>query len=132
MTPHRHKYGIEATAAAIVDSCIHVHRELGAGLLESVYQASLAVELQARGNSVRCEVPVAVRYRGAVLDVGFRIDMVVDDRVLLENKSIQSVLPIHKAQLLTYLRLTGYRVGFLVNWNVPLIKDGMIRMVHDL
>ena len=75
---------------------------------------------------------MAIRYKGSLLDMGFRLDMVVDDMVLIENKSVQSTLPVHQAQLPTYLKLSGYRLGFLVNWNVPLIKEGIIRMVHRL
>ena len=123
---------IEHIASEIVDSCITVHRELGAGLLESVYQACLTYELRDRGLSVRCEVPVRVRYKGKLLDTGFRADMLIQEEVIVENKCLQAVLPIHEAQLLTYLRLSRLRLGFLVNWNVLLIKDGIQRRVLNL
>lgn len=126
------KVDIELVATAVVDSCLSVHRELGAGLLESVYQKCLTHELRARDHQVACEVPVAINYMGSLLDMGFRLDMIVDDMVLIENKSVQSMLPVHQAQLLTYLKLSGYRLGFLINWNVPLIREGMVRMVHRL
>ena len=123
---------IEHIASEIVDSCIAVHRELGAGLLESVYQACLTQELRDRGLAVDCEVPVSVRYKGKLLDTGFRADMLIEEEVIVENKCLQAILPIHEAQLLTYLRLSRLRLGFLINWNVLLIKDGIQRRVLNL
>ena len=123
---------IESVATEVVSACIRVHRELGAGLLESVYQACLSEELCDRGLRVECEVPMPVSYRGRVLDVGFRVDMLVDDLIIIENKCLKSILPIHEAQLLTYLRLSKRKLGFLINWNVLLIKDGIQRMVLNL
>src|SRR5258708_6019190 len=123
---------IEQIAKQIVDALLTVHRELGPGLLESTYQACLAHELRGRGIEVRCEVELPVHYRGLEIEVGYRIDMVVADCIVVENKSVQSLAPIHQAQLLIYLRLSGFRLGFLVNWNVPLIKDGIKRMVNKL
>jgi hypothetical protein len=109
-----------------------VHRELGPGLLESTYQACLAHELAARGIEVYCEVELPVKYKGLEIEAGYRIDMLVADSIVIENKSVQAYLPIHEAQLLTYMKLSGCRLGFLVNWNVPLIKDGIKRMVNNL
>ena len=126
------KTQVERVAAEVVDSCICVHRELGAGLLESVYQACLAHELRERGVEVACEVALPVRYKGRDLNVGFRIDMLVGGVLLIENKCVQSILPIHEAQVLTYLRLSGRSIGFLINWNVTLIRDGIRRMVLGL
>ena len=123
---------IEAVATQVVDAMVRVHRELGPGLLESAYQACLAHELCKRGISVECDVALPVRYDGIEVETGYRIDMVVEDGLLIENKSVQTLLPIHEAQLLTYLKLSGRKLGFLVNWNVPLIKDGIKRMVHQL
>lgn len=123
---------IEAVATEIVDGSLCVHRELGAGLLESVYQACLTKELSDRGLKVECEVPVPVFYRGSVIEMGFRLDMLIDDVVIVENKCQQAILPIHEAQLLTYLKLSGVRLGFIINWNVPVIKDGIKRMVLHL
>ena len=123
---------LETLAATIVDAMVCVHRALGPGLLESAYQACLAHELRKRGVKVECEVSLPVNYDGIELEAGFRIDMIIEDCILIENKSVQTILPIHEAQLLTSLRLSGRKLGFLVNWNVCLIKDGIKRMVHHL
>lgn len=122
---------LEALATILVDSFVRVHRELGPGLLESTYQACLCMSCS-RGVEVRCEVILPVRYAGVEIEAGYRIDMLVADEILVENKSVQAILPVHEAQLLTYLKLSGRRLGFLVNWNVPLIKDGIKRMVSKL
>jgi GxxExxY protein len=120
----------ETVAAAVVDACLKVHRTLGPGLLESTYQACLAHELGSRGVRVECHVPLPVRYGAITVEAGYRIDMLVEDLVIVENKSAKALLPIHEAQLLTYLKLSGPSLGFLINWNVPLIKDGLKRMVN--
>ena len=129
---NRTKDEIEQIAEQVVDSMLKVHRALGPGLLESTYQLCLAHELRCRGIDVGCEVALPVRYGGIEIEAGYRIDMVVADCIIIENKSVQAIPPIHEAQLLTYLRLTGHRLGFFVNWNVPLIKDGIKRMVNGL
>jgi len=126
------KEEIEQIAERVVDAMLKVHRALGPGLLESTYQACLAHELRCRGIPVGCEVALPVRYAGIEIEAGYRIDMLVADCIIIENKSVQAVPPIHEAQLLTYLKLSGHRLGFLVNWNVVLIKDGMKRMVNGL
>jgi len=126
------KEEIELIAKQLVDSMLAVHRELGPGLLESTYQACLAQELAARGIEVYCEVELPVKYKGLEIEAGYRIDMLVADSIVIENKSVQAFLPIHEAQLLTYMKLSGCRLGFLVNWNIPLIKDGIKRMVNNL
>lgn len=126
------KEEIEALAKLLVDAMVAVHRELGPGLLESTYQACLAYELRSRGIEVQCEAPLPVRYKGLEIEAGYRIDVLVAGCILVENKSVQELAPIHEAQLLTYLKLSGRRIGFLVNWNVPLIKDGIRRMVNKL
>ncbi|HLA84678.1 MAG TPA: GxxExxY protein [Thermoguttaceae bacterium] len=126
------RQAIEALAAVVVDAMIKVHRALGPGLLESAYQACLAHELRQRGLRVECEVALPVRYDGLDIDAGYRIDMLVEGVILIENKAVQAILPIHEAQLLTYLKLSGQKLGFLVNWNVPLIRDGIKRMVNHL
>jgi GxxExxY protein len=123
---------IEQIAEQVVDAMLKVHRALGPGLLESTYQACLAHELHCRGIEVGCEVALPVRYGDIEIEVGYRIDMLVADCIIIENKSVQATLPIHEAQLLTDLKLSGHRLGFLVNWNVPLIKDGIKRMVNGL
>lgn len=123
---------IERVATQIVDACVQVHRELGPGLLESTYQVCLAHELRTRELEVRCEVMLPVQYSGIQIEAGYRIDMLIADCVVIENKALSSLLPIHEAQLLTYLKLSGFRLGFLVNWNVPLIRNGIKRMVNRL
>ncbi|MGD0173433.1 MAG: GxxExxY protein [Anaerolineales bacterium] len=123
---------IEEVGKQIVDSSIKVHRALGPGLLESAYQAWLVYELRQRGLLVECEVEQPVIYEELHLDAGYRLDMVVENCVIIENKSVERILPVHEAQLLTYLRLRDYRLGFLINWNVHLIKDGIHRMVNNL
>ena len=123
---------IEQAAAIIVDSAIKVHRALGPGLLESAYQACLRYELESAGLEVKCEVPLPIQYGKVLIDAGYRIDMLVGDLVIIENKAVERVLPIHAAQLLTYLKLSNRHLGFLLNWNVKLMKDGIKRYVNDL
>jgi GxxExxY protein len=123
---------IEEVARQIVDAAIKVHRALGPGLLESAYQKCLAYELRKRGLRVECEVSQPVIYEDVRIDAGYRIDMLVEDCVIIENKTVEKLLPIHQAQLLTYLKLRDCRLGFLLNWNVPLMKQGIKRMVNNL
>lgn len=126
------KEQLEVMAQVVVDSIVKVHRALGPGLLESAYQACLAHELRKRGIAVETEVPQPVEYDGVRIDAGYRLDMLVEQEIIMENKSVQALAPIHEAQLLTYLKLSGRRLGFLINWNVPLVKDGITRMVNRL
>jgi GxxExxY protein len=121
---------IEEIARQIVDSTIKVHRKLGPGLLESAYQTCLSYELRQRGFHVECEVDQPVAYGDLQLEAGYRLDMIIEKLIIIENKAVDTLLPIHKAQLLTYLRLSGRRLGFLINWNVPLVKNGICRMVN--
>ena len=123
---------IEEIGRNIVHSAIKVHKALGPGLLESVYQKCLAYELEKVGLTVACEVPMPVRYDEVSIDMGFRIDMMIQQTVIIENKTVDKIAPIHEAQLLTYLKLTNLKLGFLLNWNVPLMKDGIKRMVNNL
>jgi GxxExxY protein len=123
---------VEAVASAIVGACLAVHRELGPGLLESTYQTCLAHELRRRGSRVEVEVVLPVRYHDLVVESGYRIDMLVEELVIVENKSVQALLPVHTAQLLTYLKLSGKKLGFLINRNVPRIRDGISRYVNKL
>ena len=123
---------IEEIGRNIVHSAIKVHKVLGPGLLESVYQKCLAYELDKTGLKVACEVPIPVKYEKVSIDVGFRIDMMIQQTVIIENKTVDKIAPIHEAQLLTYLKLTNLKLGFLLNWNVPLMKDGIKRMVNNL
>jgi GxxExxY protein len=123
---------IEKVASEIVDAAITVHRELGPGLLESAYQTCLAHELRSRKLEVRCEIGLPLDYRGMQVAAGYRLDMLVEDKIVIENKAVDKVLPVHAAQVLTYLRLTGCRLGFLLNWNVTLMKNGITRLVNNL
>jgi GxxExxY protein len=123
---------IEAIATDIVDTAVKVHKTLGPGLLESAYQACHAHEMRKRGHKVLTEVVVPIVYDGETIETAFRIDEFVDDLIIIENKTVESVLPIHQAQLLTYLKLKNCKLGFLINWNVKLIKDGIKRMANGL
>ena len=123
---------IEQIAEVVVDAMLKVHRALGPGLLESAYQGCLTHELRSRGLQVDCEVPQPVRYGEIEVEVGYRIDMLVAECIIIENKSVQEIHPVFQAQLLTHLKLSGHRLGFLVNWNVARIKDGIQRMVNGL
>jgi GxxExxY protein len=121
----------DAVAKDIVDAAIKVHRALGPGLLESAYQACLAHELRSRQHGVECEVPLPLQFEGVLIEVGYRIDMRVDQLVLVENKTVERINPIHVAQLLTYLKLTGLTLGLIINWNVVLLRDGIRRVVRN-
>ena len=121
---------IEETAKAIVHLSIKVHKTLGPGLLESVYQKCLAYELEAAGYEVTCETSMPVQYGTISIDMCFRADMIVDNQVIIENKTVDKIAPIHGAQLLTYLKITGLHLGFLLNWNVIMMKDGIRRMIN--
>ena len=119
----------ERVGRIVVDSALAVHRGLGPGLLESVYETCLAEELRQRGLEVRRQVGVAVSYGDARMDVGFRIDVLVDDLVVVEIKAIDALASIHTAQVLTYLRFSGLRLGYLINFNTTLLKNGLRRVV---
>ncbi len=110
---------------SVIGSAIEVHKTLGPGLLESTYQHCLAHELDTRGISYRVECPLPVEYKGIQLDCGYRIDILVEDSIIVELKSVDSLKGIHEAQLLTYMRLANIRQGFLVNFNVQLLKQGL-------
>ncbi len=113
----------------IIGAAIEVHRELGPGLLESAYQTCLRWELEQRSIPVSKEVPLPLRYKGLDLDAGYRLDLIVDQTVIVEVKSIDRFAPIHTAQLLTYLRLAKLQVGLLINFNVPALKEGIKRVM---
>lgn len=117
---------------AIIGSAMEAHRTLGPGLLESTYEICLCRELNIRGISFERQVPIAVEYKGVKLDCGYRADIVVDGRILVEIKAIDSLLPIHDAQLLSYLKLGGWKIGLLINFNVELLKNGLRRRVLGL
>lgn len=119
-----------ALTGAIIGAAIEVHRQLGPGLLESAYEECLAVELKDGGFSVERQTVLPVTYKGRALDAGYRIDLLVNDEVIVELKAVQKLEPIHDAQLLTYLKLAGKRHGLLFNFNVAVLKDGIRRMVN--
>lgn len=119
-------------SGAIVDAAMKVHTTLGPGLLESAYEACLTHELRKRGHTVGAQAALPVLYDGTQVDVGYRIDLLVDDAVVVELKAVDKLAPIHDAQLLTYLKLSGKKVGLLINFNVLHLKDGIKRMVNNL
>ncbi len=119
---------IDAVASQIVDSAFKVHKSLGPGLLENVYEVCLAHELHRRGIAFERQVSLPIVYEGLRLDGGLRLDLLVDSRVIIEIKAVELLLPVHHAQVLTYLKLSGHRLGFLINFNVPLIKQGIKRI----
>lgn len=118
----------EPLSREVIGAAIEVHRRLGPGLLESVYQRCLAIELDYRRIPSRQEVPVPLAYRGRSFTESYRIDLVVDDKVIVEVKSVQRLERVHQAQLLTYLRLTGIRTGLLFNFNAAVLRHGILRM----
>ena len=124
-----HKLLEEATTEQIIGAAIEVHRELGPGLLESAYEECLCHEFRLRGISFRRQVDLPVAYKGVHLDCGYRMDLVVNDRVVVELKCLDAVLRVHEAQLLTYLRLSGKRVGLLLNFQVAAMTRGIVRKV---
>jgi GxxExxY protein len=116
----------------IVDAAFKVHNALGPGLLENVYKTALAFEMQRRGLAVAVERPIPAVYEEVYLELGFRADIVVENKVIVETKSVEALAPIHAKVLLTYLRLADVRLGLLINFNVELIKDGIRRVVNNL
>ncbi|HBS28793.1 MAG TPA: GxxExxY protein [Phycisphaerales bacterium] len=111
----------------IIGGAIEVHRALGPGLLESAYEACLARELSMRNLSVRRQVPLPVFYKGEEVECGYRIDMMINDQVIVELKCVDEIAPVHTAQLLTYLRLSSKRVGLLINFHASVLKDAIVR-----
>jgi len=123
---------LNQVSAQVVDAAIKVHSVLGPGLLESAYEACLAYELGKRGLQVEVQLALPVVYEQVQIDAGYRIDLLVEDGVIVELKSVERLLPIHEAQLLSYLRLSQKRLGLLINFNVPRLRDGIKRMVNKL
>jgi GxxExxY protein len=115
----------------IIGCGIEVHKKLGPGLLESVYQQCLAYELKLNNIAFETEVQIPVYYKGMFMDQGFRADFVVEQEIIVEIKAVEYVLPIHEAQVLTYLKLTGKKLGLILNYNVPLLKDGITRLISN-
>jgi GxxExxY protein len=116
----------------IVDKCFKIHKNLGPGLFESVYEEVLSYELEKENIKVIRQVPLPVIYESIKLDIGFRVDLIVEQKVIIELKSIEAILPVHKKQILTYLKLSNIKLGLLVNFNVDLIKNGIFRIVNNL
>ena len=119
----------ERIAKEIVDAAFKVHKELGPGLLESVYEACLTHELRKRGLQVETQLQLPVRYDTVQLDIGFRLDLLVEKEIIVELKAVEVMIPLFEAQLLTYLKLADKRLGFLINFNVPLIKNGIKQLI---
>ena len=113
----------------VIGCALEVHKTLGPGLLESTYEQCLAHELKTAGILFRLQVQLPVEYKGTHLDCGYRVDLLVDNRIIIELKSVDTLLPIHEAQLLTYMRLSGIKIGLLMNFNVKRLKDGLKRFV---
>lgn len=122
---------VNQVSGIVVDSAMRVHTALGPGLLESAYEACMVRELRKRGLRVETQVPIAVSYDGEKLDIGYRADLLVDGQVLIELKAVEVVLPVHKAQVLSYLRLSGKQVGLLINFNVEHLRDGIKRVINS-
>ncbi len=120
---------LDEIAKKIVDSAFRVHSQLGPGLLESIYEVCLAHELKKSPMKVEQQLAVPVVYDGIRFETGFRLDLLVEDSVLVELKAVEKIMPVHRAQVMTYLKLCGLRLGLLINFNVPLIKDGINRIV---
>ena len=123
---------INKTTEAVIGAAIEVHRHLGPGLLESAYEECLCEELLVRKIPFKHQVILPVTYKGKKLDIGYRIDLLVNDEVIVELKTVESILPIHEAQTLTYMRLGGWQVGLILNFNVTILKNGIKRLVHKL
>lgn len=124
LTPTSHDLSDRVIGAAIT-----IHRQLGPGLLETAYRHFLQFELLARGVSCEAEVPVSVMYKGHSLDEAYRIDLLVEGQLVIELKAVEKLVPIHTSQVVTYLKLGGYRSGLLINFNVPVLKDGLKRVL---
>ncbi len=114
----------------ILDACIEIHKALGPGLLESTYEICLMKEFELRGIKAIRQVNLPIKYKDQLLDQGYKIDILVEDEFILELKTVETILPIHKAQLITYLKLADKRIGFLINFNVALMKNGFHRIIQ--
>lgn len=121
---------LEDLAETLVDSAFKAHQALGPGLLESVYEACLCIELAKRGVHYEAQAPLPLTYEGVKIESGFRIDLLVEQRIILELKAVEKLLPIHQAQLLTYLKLADKRLGLLINFNVRMFKEGIKRVIR--
>jgi GxxExxY protein len=122
---------MNALTEEVIGACIEVHRALGPGLLESAYYKCLCYELELRTIHFQPEIALPVKYKALRLDSAYRIDLLIENCLVIELKAVEKIIPVHKAQLLTYLRLGNWPVGLLINFNVPVLKDGITRLVHD-
>ena len=123
---------VNKTTESIIGAAIDVHRHLGPGLLESAYEECLCEELSLRKILFKRQIALPVTYKSKKLDIGYRVDLLVKDEVVVELKTVESILPIHEAQTLTYMRLGGWQVGLILNFNVTILKNGIKRLVHKL
>ena len=121
---------LEGLSGALIDSALKVHQTLGPGLLESVYESCLCIELGKRGIAFETQTPIPVVYEGVRMEAGLRLDLLVENSLIVEVKSVEKLLPIHQSQLLTYLRLSDLRLGLLINFNVTLLKEGIKRVIR--
>ena len=119
-------------ASIIVDTAFHIHKAIGPGLLESAYENALAFDLRVKGLKVKQQVSMPFVYKEVNMDVGYRLDLLVEDKVIVELKSVEILAPVHFAQTLTYLRLSGIKLALLINFNTKLFKDGVHRLVNNL
>jgi GxxExxY protein len=122
----------EAIGHAIIGAAIKIHSIVGPGLLESAYETCLLYELEKQGLPVRRQVVIPIRYENLSIDNGYRVDLVIGERVVVELKAVEAILPVHRAQLLSYLRLGGFKLGYLLNFHVAHLRDGIVRMVNGL
>ncbi|MGO9083776.1 MAG: GxxExxY protein [Candidatus Sulfotelmatobacter sp.] len=125
-----HRLSAQEVSHAVITAAMRVHTELGPGLLESAYQACLQHELQETGLQAACQVGLPVVYRGVRLEIGYRMDLLVEDLVIVEIKSVDAISPVHQAQIISYLKLSGKSIGLLINFNVVHLKDGIRRFVN--
>lgn len=123
------EYPHQELTGSVIGGAIEVHKALGPGLLESAYEECLCHELNLRGHAYRRQVPLPVQYKGIHLDCGYRMDILVEETIILELKTVEQFMPVHEAQLLTYLRLSQKQIGLLINFKVPVLKDGIIRRI---
>ena len=123
---------IDTITGKIIGAAIDVHKTLGPGLLESAYEACLVYELVNQGLKIKQQVPLPIKYKEITLDCTYRLDLLVEEKVVVELKSIDALAPIHRAQLLSYLKISGCKAGLLINFNVKVLKDGILRIVNNL
>ena len=127
-----HRLSAQEVSHAVITAAMKVHSELGAGLLESAYQACLQHELHQAGIQAACQVGLPVVYRGVKLEIGYRMDLVVEDLVIVEIKSVDAISPVHQAQIISYLKLSGKSLGLLINFNVVHLREGIRRFVNGM